>query len=1109
MADGEANALTGFNALFYIIAYGKTNLILGIMNKFRLIRTGLILLLLLFSNLYCAISQIVTGNVTDESGEALPGVAVIIKGTTAGVITDLDGNYSITVDDPGNTILEFSYVGMETQEIFVGSQTRIDITLKIKSEYLDEIVVIGYGSVRKRDLTGAVSSVSSNQLKDMPATSAAAAITGRLAGVHVVTAEGSPDAEVKVRVRGGGSITQDNSPLFIIDGFPAESMSDIPPTDIASIDVLKDASSTAIYGARGANGVIIITTKSGSAGKVKIDYNYYTGIKKLSNKLPVLSPFEFVLNQYDRAASGSFLDLRSFTELFGTYDQLDSLYVNQEGIDWQEEVFGRDATVSNHNLSIYGGSEKSKYNMSLSHIDDQGIMIESGYKRSNLNFRFENKASDKITLHFDAKLSDTKILGAGTSDPGSSTNNRLKHTLIYRPVNGLVDFSDDPELEFDEDEYYESSRLIDPVTLVKDEYRMKHRTYATLNGSFRYNFLKNFEYRMDLGFDNRQERREEFDGISTPNARKYGDKPIVTLEERRNVSLRLANLLNYKTNLNDSHNIHVLLGQEMIHRDYKNFSAESRSFPEDITPSVAIGSMELGEDNQKPSTFEGLNRLLSFFSRVNYGFRDKYLASFTIRADGSSKFGPGNRWGVFPSGSVAWRISEESFMQSIDFISNLKLRMSYGQAGNNRIGDFLWTTTYNVGSDKAFYLNEVPLTFLYPATLANPNLKWETTITRNAGLDFGVFNSRLNLTVDVYKNSTVDLLIRSRIPSVSGYEEQMRNIGETTNYGTEFILDAYIIEKDDFRLSSNFNISFNRNRVENLGGMEYYTVPSDWISDTGDDFIVKVGEPVGLMYGFVTDGFYTVDDFDYDEATETYTLKEGVADNSGITFGGDLIPGAVRFKDIEKPLDESGEPITDDNSVTFDEDRVVIGNANPKHLGGLNIMAGYKGIDLSIFVNWVYGNDIYNANKIEFTSVYRKYTNSLTYISSDKRWRNVDEDGNVVTDPAILSEINKNASIWSPSQGRYLFHSWAVEDGSFLRINNITLGYTLPAKWTNKIFVKQFRIYATVNNLHTFTRYTGYDPEVDTRRSTPLTPGVDYSAYPRSTTFIFGLNLTL
>lgn len=1054
--------------------------------------------------------QTVTGTITDESNEPLPGVTILIKGTQTGTITDLEGHYSLTVNDPSRDILVFSFVGMVTEEIRVNNQSRVDLVMKTKNQYLDELVVIGYGSVSKKDLTGAVSSISSSQLRDMPVVSTAQALTGRLAGVHIVTSEGSPDAEIKIRVRGGGSITQDNSPLYIIDGFPAESMGDIPPSDIESIDVLKDASSTAIYGARGANGVIIITTKSGKEGKTQVSYNFYTGIKELSNKLEVLDPYEFVLQQYERSA-GMFLDKKAFEELFGSYNQLDSLYSNASGFDWQEEVFGRQAPTNNHNLSIMGGSSRTSFNLSLSHTDDVGIMLKSGYERNNVNFKFKNQSTDKFKVNFDVKLSDTKIKGAGTSDPGTSTNNRLKHAVQYRPVNGLIDFSDDPDLEFDEDEYYEASRLIDPVTLVNDEYRMKHRTYAFLNGSLSYEIIDNLIITSELGYDYRQERYERFDGIATPNARKYGDKPIVSIEENRSNILRFANLISYELRqFRNAHDVNALIGQELIDNNYKSFSAVSRSFPEDITPSVAIGSMELGEDNQKPVTFEGMNRLLSFFGRINYGFRDKYLASITVRADGSSKFGPENRWGIFPSGSVAWRISEENFMKNIEFLSYLKARFSYGQAGNNRIDDFLWTTTYKIGSDKAYYLNEVPLTFLYPDpdNLANPDLKWETTITRNGGIDFGVFNSRLNVTIELYKNNVKDLLIRSRIPSVSGYNTQMRNIGETSNKGIEIVLDAYIIDRDDFKLSTNFNFSMNRGKIEDLGGVDYFTVSSGWISDTGDDYIVKVGEPVGLMYGFVTDGFYTVDDFIYNEVTGTYTLKDGVANNQGITFAG-FGPGSIKFKDIASPVDEDGNPVDDGNLVTFDDDRMIIGNSNPDFIGGLNIMMNYKGLDMSVFLNWVYGNEIYNANKIEFTSSYRRYTNLLDLMSSDKRWRSVNEQGEVVTDPVELAAMNQDATIWSPPQGRYLFHSWAVENGSFLRINNITLGYTLPEKWIKRIFVSNLRIYATVNNLYTFTNYSGYDPEVDTRRSTPLTPGVDYSAYPRSRSFLFGINVSL
>lgn len=1066
-----------------------------------------ILLFIVFNDVY---GQTVTGTVRDESGEYLPGVAVVIKGTTAGAVTGLDGNFTINVRDLQTDVLQFSYVGMEPMDIPLNGQTRIDVVMKMANEYLEELVVIGYGSVHKRDLTGAVASVSSEQLRDMPSVSTAQAITGRLAGVHVITTEGSPDAEIKIRVRGGGSITQDNSPLFIIDGFPSDNMGDIPPSDIQSIDVLKDASSTAIYGARGANGVIIITTKSGNREKTRVEYNFYTGFKELSSKLDVLDPEDFVLNQYEISA-GSVLDRRSFANLFGTYEQLDSLYSGSTGTDWQEKVFGRRAPTTYHNLSVSGGSETTTYKLSLSRTDDTGIMLGSGYTRNNVGFRFETKATDRLRVNMDVKVSDTKILGSGTSDAGTSTNNRLKHTVQYRPVNGLTDFSDDPGLEFDEDEYYEASRLVDPVTLIDDEYRMKHRTYATFNGSLSYSFRKNFEFRTELGYDNRQQRTESFDGVSTPNARKYGDKPIVNIGENREVSLRFANILSYNAKkLGDAHDLTLLAGQELLENNYKNFSAESRSFPEDITPGIAIGSMELGEDNQKPVTFEGLNRLFSFFGRANYGYKDKYLASFTLRADGSSKFGPENRWGVFPSGSIAWRISEEPFMQNVDFISYLKARISYGQAGNNRISDFLWTTTYSVGSDKAFYLNEVPLTFLYPDpdNLPNPFLKWETTITRNAGIDFGILDSRLNFTLDLYQNTVKDLLIRSTVPAETGYTYQMKNVGQTTNLGMELVIDAYIIDRDDFRLSSNFNISFNRGRVDDLGGLDFFTISSDWISDTGDDYLVKVGEPVGLMYGFKTDGYYTLDDFTYNENTQQYILKPGVASNEAITFAG-FGPGVVKFRDIASPVDENGDPVDDGNLVTFSEDRTIIGNANPKHVGGLNVMMNYKGLDLSVFLNWVYGNDIYNANKIEFTSNYRKYTNLLDIMSQDNRWKNIDENGQVVTDPSVLAEINENATIWSPTRGRYLFHSWTVEDGSFLRINNVSLGYTIPQKWINRVLIKSLRLYATINNVYTFTNYSGYDPEVDTRRKTPLTPGVDYSAYPRSRSFIFGINLTL
>lgn len=1062
-------------------------------------------------------AQTVTGKVTDNTGEPLPGVGIVLKGSTVGSITNIEGTYSIKVNDIQNDVLVFSFVGMQKKEIPLKGMSVIDVTLEPATETLDELVVVGYGTMKKRDLTGSVSSVSSKQLRDIPVTSAAQAITGRLAGVQITTSEGSPDAEVKIRVRGGGSITQDNSPLYIVDGFPVDNLGSVPPSDIESIDVLKDASSTAIYGARGANGVVIITTKTGKKGRTNINYNTYYGIKNLANRLDVLDPYEFVLYQYERN-QGSFQDRKAFLNGYGAWNDLDSLYSGMNGRDWQNEVFGRSAPTAYHNLSIQGGTDKNSFNLSLTNNADQGIMLESGYTRNNLNFRFDTKASERLNVSFDVKVSDTKVSGAGTSDPGSSTTNRMKHSVIYMPTNGLYDFGAVEDLLFSEDEYYSLTGLTDPITLSKDEYRRKNTGSYNFNGALGYQILKNLTFRTEFGYNLRNEIRKTYNGLSTADARKYGDKPIASIENKDYTTFRMANTLTLNLSPEGKiYTLNALLGQEMINTGYTSMMTLSRGFPLGITPELALGSMGLGEDNQKPESFESSAKLLSYFGRVNYAFKDKYLLSGTLRADGSSKFGPNNRWGIFPSISAGWRVTEEEFMKNMNLFSSLKLRGSYGQAGNDRIDDQLWRTAFSVGTDKAYYINEVPLTFFYPdpSNIPNPYLKWETAITRNLGLDMGFLHNRLTANIDLYKNTGKQLLLQSDVPPETGYTRQMTNIGATSNHGVEFVIDAIPIEKNDIRVSFNFNISFNKNIIEDLGKADFFLYSSDWNSDIGADYYVKVGQPTGLMYGFVTDGFYKVEDFQVNQTTGLlmkdakgiYMLKPGIADNSGILYAG-FGPGAVKFKNLGDPVDASGNPLPDGNKVTFDADRTVIGNSNPKHVGGVNMNIIYKGFDASVFLNWVFGNDIYNANKIEFTSAYRKYTNLLTDMSSDKRWTNVNDNGVVITNAAELEERNKDASIWSPNLGRYLFHSWAVEDGSFLRVSNITLGYTLPTAWTKKVFIQNLRIYATGNNLFTFTRYSGFDPEVDTRRSTPLTPGVDYSAYPRSKMYLVGLNVT-
>ncbi|MDA3929386.1 MAG: TonB-dependent receptor [Prolixibacteraceae bacterium] len=1055
----------------------------------------------------------VSGRVDDEAGEGIPGVTVVVKGTTNGSITDMDGMYTIGVENPQKDLLVFSFVGMKTQEIPVNGKTTINATLESGTEYLDEVVAIGYGSVQKKDLTGSVASVGEEQLKDIPLSSTAQALTGRLAGVQITTSEGSPDAEIKIRVRGGGSITQDNSPLYIVDGFPVSSISDVAPSDIKSIDVLKDASSTAIYGSRGANGVIIITTKSGEKGKVTVSFNSYLGQKTLANRLNVLDPKEYVLFQYERSR-GSFPERKDFEFMYGPWEEIDTNYGTSVDPDWQGQVFGADAPTYYNNLSISGGDEKTKYSVSYTNTTDKSIMVETGFKKNNFSTKFQHKANDFLTLDFNLKYSDRVVFGAGTSNAGTSSSNSLRHSVQYRPTKGLAD--SDETLVFDDDEYYIASQLTDPLTLALDDYKQNFRTTNNYNASITLDPLKGLILKSSVGMEKRNERLERFYGLTTSTARRYGDKPVVNLEMKEKSTFRITNTANYNLKkVAGQHDINILIGQEAIKYTYNSFSIESRSFPKDITPEIAIGSMTLGDEEQKPQTYEIENALLSYFARVNYSWRDKLLTTITYRVDGSSRFSPLKRYGNFPSASVAYRLSEEPFIQNIPSISNLKVRASFGTAGNNRIDDYLWMTTYSVSSSKAYFLNESEQPYMYPTTLSNPDLMWETTITRNLGIDLGLFNSRINSSIELYYNSTVDLLIPLKVPSVSGFESQWQNIGSTSNRGVELNIDAVIVETNDFSFQANFNISFNKNRVDDLGGLDYFTQESGWSSDTGDDYIVKIGESIGLMYGFVTDGFYAVDDFVLDDAgafardeNGGYILQPNVADNRGITFAG-FGPGSYKFQNLASPVDESGTVIDDGSLVTFDDDRTVIGDANPDHFGGMNLMASYKSFDCSVFLNWVYGNDIYNASKIEFSSAYRKYTNMLSDVNSNERWMTVNELGEVVTDPSDLAALNANATTWTPPQGRYLFHSWAVEDGSFLRVNNITLGYTLPKQLLNKVKIQNLRIYGTINNVHTFTKYSGFDPEVDTRRKTPMTPGVDFSAFPRSRSVIFGLNLTL
>ncbi|MBL7737829.1 MAG: TonB-dependent receptor [Chitinophagaceae bacterium] len=1060
--------------------------------------TGILVLLACFSfdQLY-AQNRTITGTVTSSEGnQPLAGATVTVKGTKTSAVTNDQGQFTISV--PGNAAtLVISNVGYVPSEVSIGGKSSVTVQLIAEIKTEEDVVVIGYSTIKRKDLTGSVSSLPAKQLKDVPLSSTAEALQGRLAGVQLNVTEGAPGADIIVRVRGGGSITQDNSPLYIVDGVQVENaLAVIAPQDIATIDVLKDASTTAIYGARAANGVVIITTKTGKPGKTLITYSGQFGSRKLPQTMDVMSPYDFVLWQYERSRSSA-TDSSSFAQTYGTTWDTLANYKNVPMINWQDEVFGRRAKYQNHNVSVNGGSQTTSFNLSLTSNREEGIQIESGFERNMVNFKLDHKVSDKVKVGMTARYLDQEIQGIGTTNSGTRTTNRLRHAINYRPFElERPGFGID---DFDEAYYLASAGATNPVLLTRAEYRRQYTKATYFTGYVNYNIVRNLVFRSTIGYDNANIRSDLFYGKITGTARNFASLPVASIGQQNNNQITNSNTLQYTlTNFKEHHDISVLVGQEVVDYRSKQNAFETRYFPADITAEKALANMGLGSApsgsaQPLPTSFEEPQaRLFSLFGRATYAYDDKYLASFNLRADRSSKFSASNGTLVFPSGSVAWRFSKEKFMDNVSWLNDGKIRFGYGAAGNNRIGNLLYLQLYGVTGQYAF--NHSILPGLSPTALANPGLRWEKNTSQNIGLDLSMFKNRVQFTVDAYKNKANDLLLAVAIPPTTGYTSQIQNIGSTSNRGLEFQVNTIPIQKKDLTWTSNFNISFNKNKVESLGGIQSQTRNSGWQGSDGvDDYIVKVGSPVGLMYGFVTDGFYKIEDFDYNATTQTYTLKTGIAANG---VYGTAQPGMLKWKDLDG-----------DGAITADKDRTIIGNANPDFTGGWFNEVRYMNFDLSVFVNFVVGNDIYNANKLEWTDGAFSNLNMLDIMKN--RWTNVNAQGQVVRDPVELAKLNENAQIWSPVRvQRWWLHSWAVEDGSYLRINNLTLGYTLPAKVLNKFKISTFRVFATINNLATITNYSGYDPDVTARRSDPLTPGVDFAAYPRSRTWAFGLNVS-
>ncbi len=1078
------------------------------------LKTFRVALLLLFMFTVGSLSaQTISGNVKDETGEPVIGATILEKGTKNVAVTDFDGNYSIKLT--GNNPLQFSYIGMKTKTVNTSGKTTIDVVLEDEATSLNDVVVIGYGTVKKKDLTGSVSSVSAKQIENIPVSNVSEALTGKMAGVNITTTEGSPDADVKIRVRGGGSLSQDNSPLYIVDGFPVSSISDIAPSEIQSIDVLKDASSTAIYGARGANGVIIVTTKSGFEGKTQVSFNASYGIKKVTKLIKTMDPYNYAMYQYELGSTD-----------YGSWDDMD-IWKSIEGTDYQDELFGRTGQQKIYNVNVSGGSKDLKYNVGFSHTDEKSIMLGSGYAKNNVNAKLNGTINKWMTLDFQARLAFTKLdglNGGADTNESNAANSIVANTVRWNPVEPLSS-SDD------EDEENSTSTRRSPLQRINDSYKYQERFQQNYNVGWNWKPFKGITVRSEFGYGWQYKNTDQVWGSNATTNSKYGynGQPQAQFIRLTNKNWRNANTITYDTKKlfsKDDH-LNVMIGQEWSSSQDKTRTSTSVAFPTSMTIKEVLSNTSAGTALSNEVDLAAQENVLSYFGRINYTYADRYLATVTLRSDGSSKFGKDHRWGWFPSAAVAWRISEEEFMKSTaSWLSNLKLRLSFGTAGNNRINSGLINSVYSMSSNtaKAPYFNESRAAMLERGTyLYNPELKWETTITRNIGIDYGFLNGRLSGTLDFYWNTTKDLLMKAVIPSNTGYSYQYQNFGQTSNKGVEFALNAVLVDKKKFGLNFNFNISYNSNKIDKLSQDDPWQ-SSSWGGSTltaYEDFRVEAGGKLGEIWGYKTNGYYTVydpatgtGDLVLDESTRTWSLVDGHApDDSYNLFGGNLYPGVIKVQ-----VDEEGNPI-----------KQRLGNTVAPTAGGFGFDGHIGNFDFNIFLNYSLGNQLINATKLadSFYTGSSKNYNLVSAFNVDNRYTWIDPAtgmnlGKSISASTItayggaegimarLNEINQGKTMWNPAgvTAMYLL-DYAVEDASFLRLQNVTVGYTFPKKWVKTIFIESIRLYFTGYNLLCFTPYKGYDPEVDTSsKNNPMCPGVDYAAYPKSRNYVFGINIT-
>ncbi|MFV0290576.1 MAG: SusC/RagA family TonB-linked outer membrane protein [Mangrovibacterium sp.] len=1067
------------------------------------------LILLLTFMCYVSLAQnmiSVSGKVTDKDGQSIPGVTVVHVGTHHGTVTNIDGDFMLT-DVKIADVLEFSFIGMKSIRIPIQSQN-INAVLEIDVLQVEEVVSVGYGTQQKKDLTGAVSTIGSKLLAQTPSSDLAMALQGRLAGVSVSSQDGRPGAKKSIRIRGGGSISQSNEPLLIVDGFPVDEISSIPVEQIESVSVLKDAASTAIYGASGANGVILVTTKNAKEGDLDVTYNGYLQINTPAKHFKALSAQQYLLHTWSYASALGSSYQNGVEKYFGLGSNNGNHFNDYKDVnahDYSNDIL-RTAFGQNHNFTVTGGTKKTKMYLNLGHLEDKGIQIQTGYRQSSATFKVEQRVTDNFKINAEAFMyrrhseNEVEEVEYKGSIPAAA--------YMYRPIDNPLGNAEDVSSFANGSEFVDAA--YNPVKQIKNNTNYLDRQYLRAFIGLTANLHKNVSLYSEFTLSDSHEKSYDYNNGLI-------QQKEIAINNADGLGYRWLTTLDYKLKMKNDTKLAILMGSELRGSSLSTNTIKGLGFPNSFNFQNAVGLINSASTTSVLNTEAPPSKVASFFGRANYSVFEKYLFTATFRADGSSKFAPNHQWGMFPSMAIAWRMNNEKWLVNSSWVNNLKLRLSWGYIGSDNINPSLWRESWvtvdatSIGYEVDGKNNSV---LMPKGQLENPDLKWETTLSRNIGIDYSFFNNRWSGSLEAYWNETRDLLMEVDIDATTGYSTQFQNFGQTSNKGFEAQTAIQVVQKNDFNFSTTLIYNFNRNNIDKLNGDYEYIYNTDWAASPSMpryDYVVKEGRAIGVVRGFIGDGFYQVDDFDYIDGK--YVLKSGIADFSNIggnhphpfktPTGQGAYPGAVKFKNV------------DGNNVIDANDYTIIGEMQARHTGSISLDFKYKNFDLNALFNWSYGGKIYNATGLISSFGNKDYylgANRLDFVSNAFKAYNVDSDGQLyaVTNPDELKELNKNAQMGLPYYERGVTYDRFIEDASFLRLASLSIGYSIPNNWAKKVKLTRARVYLSASNLFCLTNYSGLDPEINARADYSGLPqtNLDFGSYPRAKSFILGMNVS-